>query len=180
MEKKNAIQLAVIVAGGIILAGAILSWTPVAIKPSPTVVSNPPSVPEQKSLIAQVGDTVSVGDFTYRIEKIIFKKSFNDALQAHHADGIYLGVVVAVTNRANETKVLDNSLFFVLNEVNQKFDASSEGNFLPNNIMMKQIHPGITTKGILVFEVPNKVDKYNLVLTGGTETNLTAQVILNR
>lgn len=178
------IQLAVIAGGIAIGFAAVLSRSESKSAPVQNQISDPSSAREPEkvteNIIAKVGDNVTAGDFVYRIDKIVFKKSFNDAIQSHRADGIYLGVFVTVTNRGQETRVLDNSQFFVTDSLDHKFDTSAEGSLLPNTILAKQIHPGITTKGILVFEVPNKTDNYNLVLTGGIESNLTAQVILNR
>jgi len=51
--------------------------------------------------------------------------------------------------------------------------------YVEDIMFLKQVNPKIPTSGSLVFEVPNKTDKYTLLLSGGFWAGSTAKVALN-
>ena len=121
-----------------------------------------------------IGQTISVGDFAYTVKKFSFKKGVGRRLSVFgrkKADGVYLVIHLRITNIGNKTKTLNSGLFSVSND-DIMYKPSNEAEVLSTlngketMEFAKQCHPGITTEGMLVFEVPCK-DEYYLHLPGG-------------
>lgn len=140
-----------------------------------------PEVSEEKKIA--IGETTEVGNFIYKVEKTTFKKTIWDDYYGQTADGIYLLVTLSIKNISNESRTLDNSLFKLTDNNGTTYESSNDGTTAlelsgGNSLLLKQCQPNITTKGTLVFEVPNK-NSYNLHLSGGFWEGSTAVITIN-
>lgn len=127
-----------------------------------------------------IGESTEVGNFVYKVEKTIFKKSIGGEFINQQADGIYLLVTLSIKNISGESRTLDNSLFKLTDVNGIEYEPSTDGTTAlemsgGNSLFLKQCQPNITTKGTLVFEVPEK-GTYDLHLSGGFWNGSTAVV----
>lgn len=135
---------------------------------------------EQEEKKIAIGESIEVGNFVYKVEKTTFKKSIGDEYFGQTADGIYLLVTLSIKNISNESRTLDNSLFKLTDNNGLVYESSIDATTAfeisgGNSLFLKQCQPNISTKGTLIFEVPQK-DEYNLHLSGGFWEGSTAVV----
>ncbi|MEG1498931.1 DUF4352 domain-containing protein [Chryseobacterium sp.] len=151
--------------------------TPVA-EESPTVVEKT----QNQEIESSLGQAIEIGYFTYTIQSVSFRKSVGNEYFKETADGIYMLVDLSIKNISNETRTLDGSMFAVTDENGTKYEFSinastaleMSGN---KTLFLKECQPNITTKGVLVFEVPEKGDYY-LHLIGSFWGVKSVQVLL--
>lgn len=152
--------------------------------------SEEPHLEQEQSLteiaeekIIRIGQPTEVGNFIYTVEKTTFRKSIGNEFLNQQADGIYLLVTLSIKNISNESRTLDNSLFKLTDDQGTEYESSTDGSTAlefsgGKSIFLKQCQPNITTRGTLVFEVPQK-DEYNLHLTGGFWNGNTSVIRIN-
>ena len=100
------------------------------------------------------------------------------------ADGIYLLVDLSLKNIDNESHMLDNSFFSITDLDGNKYEYSTNGSTAlemsgGKTLFLKQCQPNIATRGILIFEVPQK-DKYYLHLVGSFWGTKSVRVLLSK
>jgi len=137
---------------------------------------------QSKAEESTIGKTFQVGHFEYTINAVRFKKTIGDEFFSETADGIYMLVDLTIKNIDNKTRTLDNSLFAVTDKNGVQFDYSSDGSTAlelsgGKTLFLKDCHPGIATKGTLVFEVPEK-GEYYIYLTGRQSGSRYVRVLL--
>jgi|GEM_PF-401830 len=134
---------------------------------------------------SKIGDTVKVGDLTYRVKDIGFAKTVGNEMMRKTADGVFFLVDLSIINTSSESKTLDNSLFSLIDDKGTKYEVSQDGSTAlemsgVKTLFLKQCQPNIETSGILVFEVPPIDRSYSLVLSGGMWSGDTAEVLLSK
>ena len=72
---------------------------------------------ESKATVVQakVGDQVEAGKFSYKVQSTRFRKSVGNEFMREKADGIFLLVKLSVINNDTKQRMLDNSLFEMVN-----------------------------------------------------------------
>ncbi|MDE7073612.1 MAG: DUF4352 domain-containing protein [Odoribacter sp.] len=108
-----------------------------------------------------VGTPVQIGNFVYQVNDFSFRKSVGNEFMQETADGIYLLVDLSLKNIDNESHTLDNSLFSITDLGGNKYEYSTNASTTLEmsgykTLFLKQCQPNITTRGILIFEVPQK------------------------
>lgn len=131
---------------------------------------------------SKIGDQIEVGNFSYVVNGIQFKKTIGDEMMGQTSDGIYLIVDLTFRNNDTEEHTLDNSFFKLTDERGTEFSSSTDGESAlelsgKTTLFLKQCNPKITKRGFLVFEVPEK-NVYDLHLSGGFWSGKTALVKL--
>jgi hypothetical protein len=131
---------------------------------------------------SSIGKPVQIGYFVYTIQSVSFRKSVGDEFMSETADGIYLLVNLAIKNISDKTRTLDGSLFAVTDKNGTKYEHSTEASTAleisgKKTLFFKECQPNITTKGVLVFEVPEK-GEYYLHLIGSFWGVRSARVLL--
>lgn len=129
-----------------------------------------------------IGETISVGHFAYTVNSIRYKKTVGDSYFNETADGIFLLINISIKNISDETRTIDSSCFTLVDDKGREYEyAIDASNVLEVNgsksLFLKQCQPGISTKGTLIFEVPEKQDYY-LVLSGSFWGGNTKRVLL--
>ncbi len=110
---------------------------------------------------SSIGKPIQIGNFIYTIQDVSFRKSVGDEFAKENADGIYMLVNLTIKNIDNETHTLDGSLFAVTDKDGTKYEFSTNASTAlemsgKKTLFLKECQPNITTKGLLVFEVPEK------------------------
>ncbi len=131
-----------------------------------------------------VGTPVQIGNFVYQVNDFSFRKSVGNEFMQETADGIYLLVDLSLKNIDNESHTLDNSLFSITDLDGNKYEYSTNGSTAlemsgGKTLFLKQCQPNIATRGILIFEVPQK-DKYYLHLVGSFWGTKSVRVLLSK
>lgn len=136
---------------------------------TPTPVVQESSVVEKKSpkqeIESSLGKPIEIGYFIYTIQNVSFRKTVGDEYFEETADGIYMLVNLSIKNISNETRTLDGSLFAVTDINGTKYEFSTNASSAleisgKKTLFLKDCQPNITTKGCLVFEVPEKGEYY--------------------
>lgn len=155
------------------IIGASMSETPSKVQDEKTIAeaTSEEQHPLQEVEKSSVGKPVEVGNFRYVVDKFYFRKSLGNEFYSEVADGIYLVVNLSITNISAETRTLDGSLFSVTDNNGVKYEYSVNGSTAfemdgGKTLFLKECHPNITTRGSLIFEVPQQAEYY-LYLVGG-------------
>ena len=137
---------------------------------------------EKKEAETSIGKEITVGHFSYIITGIKFKKTVGGEFGTETADGIYLLVDLTIKNVSDETRTLDGSCFYLTDLNDVKFEFSINGSTAlemsgMKSLFLKECQPRIKTKGVLIFEVPEK-DEYYLHLAGNFMGSSSVKILL--
>lgn len=141
-----------------------------------------PSIQKNTEIESSIGKPIEIGHFVYTINNVSFRKSVGDEYMEETADGIYLLVNLSIKNISGETRTLDGSLFAITDKSGTKYEYSNNASTAlemsgKKTLFLKECQPRITTKGVLIFEVPQK-DEYYLHLVGSFGGTQSVQVLL--
>mgnify|MGYP000950445234 CR=1 FL=1 len=139
-------------------------------------------VKNNREVESTVGKAIQIGHFVYTIQDVSFRKSVGDEFSEEIADGIYMLVNISIKNISKETRTLDGSLFAVTDKEGTKYEFSREASTAlemsgRKTLFLKDCQPNIATKGLLVFEVPQK-GEYYLHLIGSFWGEESVRVLL--
>jgi len=123
----------------------------------------------------KVGDRVVVGDRAYTITDIRTASSVGADYTKKEATGIFVIVTMTIENIGKESATLSNSDVKIIDSDERTFESDSNAwTALENNILLKQIQPGLPVTGETIFDVPKGIT-CNLQVSGGgwgTDTKL--------
>lgn len=125
---------------------------------------------KDKGIIGVVGQSYNVGQLTYKVERVKYKKFIGGVLTLNKADGIFLIITLTITNKSKEEIVIDNSFFQLTDESGYKYEYSPDAtaslelsDFPGETFFGMSLNPNVTKKGKVVFELPTKKKSYNLL-----------------
>jgi len=127
-------------------------------------------------IISSIGKEIKVGYFSYFVNSIEYRKTVGNEFSSETADGIFLLVNLSIINTSDETQTLDGSAFFLTDKNDVKFEHSLEMSGI-ETLFLKECQPRIKTKGVLIFEVPEK-GSYSLNLVGDFLGTTTVKILL--
>lgn len=138
--------------------------------------------PQEKEEESSIGKPVEVGHFVYTVQKVSFRKTIGDDFMEETADGIYMVVDLTIKNIGDETHTLDGSFFSVTDKEGVEYEYSITGSTAlemsgAKTLFLKECQPNITTKGVLVFEVPER-GEYYLHLLGNFWGTRSTKILL--
>lgn len=130
---------------------------------------------QDRNTVHEVGDTFVVGDSRQQIEYTVTAarlfEDLGDQYLNTEPDGYFLVVELRMTNQTDESFSISTNSFSVSDSQGRRFDPDSgAGMYIDTDpriesegILFKQLNPGLTTQGALVFDVsPN--DTVSLVI----------------
>lgn len=123
----------------------------------PAVLSNIGVASDVKFAVSGMKSAKSVGSNPYAKAK---------------ASGIFKVVTISVTNNQKDAITMDGSLFKLIDDKEREFNVSNEAITAlmtddKDPLFLKEINPGITVKGTVVFDVPKDAKGFKLVAQGG-------------
>jgi hypothetical protein len=110
---------------------------------------------EPQSEVYSVGDRVVVGDIAYTVTNARMASSIGDSTFGDQADGIFVIVDMKLENLGKETITMSSSYVKAIDSQGRVFESDSGAwIYLEDNLLLKQLQPGLPTNGQAVFDVP--------------------------
>ncbi len=120
----------------------------------------------------KVGDRVTVGDRAYTITDVKSSASVGDnEYTKKEATGIYVLVTMTIENTGKESSTMSTNDVKIIDSEGRTFESDTQAwAALKDNILLKQIQPGLPVTGETVFDVPKGIDATLQVTDGGWTT----------
>lgn len=125
-----------------------------------------PAAEETKAYF--VGDRVVSGDIAYTITNVQTSPTLSNEYQSTSADGIFVILDMDIENIGKETNTMTSNYIMLVDDQARVFESDSDSWMYidnDNNILMKQLQPGLKTTGRIIFDVPVG-GIYGAVVTG--------------
>ncbi len=118
--------------------------------------------------VYRINEPVLVDYLTYTVTKAETFTEMGSEFMSKTTEGKFIKIYLKITNNAKETKDLFSSRFFIVDENARKFDRLSDDTiYISDGLEFgKQLQPGLSTSGAVVFELPTDVKKIGLVISG--------------
>ncbi len=151
------------------------------IKKTDEAQNNSSTLPALKKY--NVGEKFQHGILGYTINEVTSIKNIGNETLKKSADGKYLLIKLTIKNTGNVTKLIDNSLFSLIDSKNKTYLVSGaassalEKSGVPT-LFLKQCHPNIETSGTIAFEIPEYSETYCLKIFSGFINNDSVLVII--
>ena len=128
---------------------------------------------EDQTTSYKVGDKVVVGDRAYTITNVKTTQSVGDnEYTKKTATGIYVLVTMTIENTGKESSTMSSNDVKIVDSEGRTFESdSSAWTALKDNILLKQLQPGLPVNGETVFDVPKGIDATLQVTDGGWTTD---------
>jgi cytoskeletal protein RodZ len=123
----------------------------------------------------KVGDRVVVGERAYTITDVRTASSVGDDFTKQTATGIFVIVTMNVENIGKESATMSSTDVKIIDSEGRTFESDTEAwTALKENILLKQIQPGLPVVGQTIFDVPKGITANLQVSSGiwGTDTKL--------
>jgi len=123
----------------------------------------------------KVGDRVVVGERAYTITDVRTASSVGDDFTKQTATGIFVIVTMTVENIGKESATMSSGDVKIIDSEGRTFESDTEAwTALKENILLKQIQPGLPVMGQTIFDVPKGITVNLQVSSGiwGTDTKL--------
>jgi hypothetical protein len=142
-----------------------------------TTTSNAPAQSPQKqetkkedtSKAFKVGDEVQAGNLSFKVNSVKKADQVGDDVMNKKADGVFLIVNVTVKNNDKEARTIDTNLFKLVSG-STSYNASAEADMYANkdnSFFLKQLNPGVSTTGNIVFDIPKDMKGEKLEVESG-------------
>jgi len=111
---------------------------------------------------------IKVDYLTYKITKAQTFTKMGSSIFEKETNGKFIKVYLDITNNAKETKDMFSSRFRLIDEQERKFDELSDGMLYISDYITfgKQLQPGLTTSGAIIFEIPKDSTNLKLEISG--------------
>jgi hypothetical protein len=131
------------------------------------------STPKQEANKPLSNEGVS-SDVNIKVTGVESKSEVGGQFSKEKAQGVFKIVNLAVTNNQKDAITLDATSFKLLDDKNREFSHSVEGQTALEmedsslqNFFLKQLNPGLTQNGKIVFDVPTDAKGLKLKARGG-------------
>ena len=110
------------------------------------------------------------GDLMFTANSMAKKQTVGSGYFAKTSQsGTYLVINMTVENNGSDTITIDSSLFTVTEDEGREFSHSNDGQSAlitngTNNFFLKQVQPGLSATGDIVFEVPEDATGLQLIV----------------
>jgi len=128
----------------------------------------------QSEKVNKIGDTVSVGNFSYSLQKVEQKSSIGNQYFSKEAAGIYELCYIVLRNNDKEARYADSTMFKLIDDQGRNFTVSTDATTAYSlsygndyDLFLKQANPGLEIGGILIFDIPKDAKGLKLEVSGG-------------
>lgn len=113
-----------------------------------------------------MNQTIPIGSMEYKVTDAFTSEYIGTSYVGQEADGIFVIITLEIANNGKDTVHLFANDFKMTDDVSRTFDTSSASIYLSSfgyqPLLFKDLNPGLTTEGSLVFDVPQ--DSKGLIL----------------
>lgn len=165
---KKIISILVILSAVFITLGC----TDTSSNTQPAETETQESTPEQTPATYKIGDRVVVGDRAYTVTDVKTTAFVGDEYTKREAVGVYALISMTIENIGKESSTMISSDVKIVDDQGRTFESDSNAWIaLKDNILLKQIQPGLPVKGETVFDVPKGINATLQVTDGGLFTD---------
>ena len=138
----------------------------------------------QAEVTYKLKDEAPAGDLTFVANSITKKKTVGSGYFAKTSQsGTYAIVNVTVKNTGKETITIDSSLFSMFDSQGREFKYSIDGQTAymtagKDNFFLKQVQPGLSATGEIIFEIPEDTAGLKLSVRSGVFSSKKAVINL--
>lgn len=114
-----------------------------------------PAAEEVKTYV--IGDRVVSGNIAYTITNVQTSPTLSNEYSSTSADGIFVIVDMTLENIGKETITMTSNYVKLVDDQARVFESDSDSWMYidnNNNLLLKQLQPGLQTNGRIVFDVP--------------------------
>lgn len=146
---------------------------------------------EPETITHQIGDTFTVGEgddaIQYTVKSAETYEAVGGEFTSQEPNGIFLVVETELTNQGSESFSVTSNAYSAVDSEGNSFDADTEaGIYIEQDsrvdgeaISFEQLNPGLSTDGVLVFDVPEGEEmRLRIEPTGWLDTGNTHEVEL--
>lgn len=141
----------------------------------------------QREQIVEIGDMVTVGKFSYKVQKVDQASSVGSEYYNDTASGIYEIISLTFRNNDNESHYADSTMFKLIDDQDRTFSASTSATSAyaahnesnQSSLFLQQANPGLEIGGVLVFDIPKDASNLKLEVSGGFGSPDKAYIELN-
>lgn len=110
---------------------------------------------EAEQSVYKVGDRVVVGDIAYTVTNTRTASSIGDQYTNTKANGIYEIITLKIENTGKDSTTITSNNVKLIDSQGRSFDGDSNAwVHLTDNIVFKQVQPGLPVTGEAIFDVP--------------------------
>lgn len=137
-------------------------------EPTPTPAPTPEPTPTPDEPVHEVGESFVVGNgdqtVGYTVTDVRVANSIGGEFGVE-ADGVFLIVDMEMTNNAQESFLVDSSLYSLVDSEGREYEVDSEAvGYVEESLLLEQVDPDVTTTGTLVYDVPTDQEGRQLQL----------------
>lgn len=146
---------------------------------------------EPETVTHQIGDTFSVGEGDQVVEYTVNSANTYEAIGGEFSqqepNGIFLVVQLELSNQSDESFRITSNAFSALDSEGNSFDPDTEASIYVEQdsrvdgeaISFSQLNPGLSSSGVLVFDVPEGEEmRLQIEPSGMFDTGSTHEVEL--
>lgn len=181
-ELSTGIKIAVIIIGFVVVGMTMnTNTTPTKTDNSQVATNNQVNTPVEtqketqikepetpKETIYSMNQDIGVDYITYKVTKAETFTEMGTSMFKKETDGKFVKVYLKLTNNAQETKQIFSPRFKIEDSKGRKYDRLSDDMMYIADYLEfgKQIQPGLTTSGAIVFELPTDSTDMKLIISG--------------
>ncbi len=147
-------------------------------EPEPQTVEEPIDVPKEetkpkvkekpKETVYSVNQDVTVDYLTYKVTKVETFTEMGTSMFKKETNGKFIKVYLSITNNAKETKQIFTPRFRIIDNQERKYDRLSDDMMYISDYLEfgKELQPGLTSSGAIVFELPKDSTDLKLIISG--------------
>lgn len=139
---------------------------PATTSTQPTTTPAPAPAPKAN----KVGDTVTVGKFAVKVEGVTKTAQVGDDFLNKTAQGQYWILKVDVKNNDSSARVVDESMFKLVDSSGTTYDPDSQADIYANNndnFFLNNVNPHLDATGFIVFDMPKDAKNLTLKVDSG-------------
>ncbi|MCR8939811.1 DUF4352 domain-containing protein [Brevibacillus laterosporus] len=125
---------------------------------------------EEAPALAKIGDKVSVGQFEVIAKQTSTAKQVGNEFMNKKSQGTYILIDLEVKNLDKEARMIDSSMFKLVDSDGTTYDPDPEANLYvnqQNNFFLSNVNPKLSAKGKVVFDMPADAKELKLEVASG-------------
>ncbi|MFT4312221.1 MAG: DUF4190 domain-containing protein [Candidatus Woesearchaeota archaeon] len=135
---------------------------------APEVVRTETTPTQPQNLVYSMNEDIKVDYLTYRITNVESFQRMGSSFLTKETEGQFIKVTMRITNDAMETKQMFTPRFRIKDSLGREYDRLSDDIMYISDALEfgRQLQPGLSTTGAIVFELPLSSEDLSLEISG--------------